>query len=82
AIRRIQQIGFKKAEVERYGRIIKDLLDLLPFGMSSTGPSVYTVTDSDARKMAVEVENYFSERGIDCEVIITKARNRGAEVEV
>uniref|UniRef100_A0A7J2TKF8 Beta-ribofuranosylaminobenzene 5'-phosphate synthase n=1 Tax=Archaeoglobus fulgidus TaxID=2234 RepID=A0A7J2TKF8_ARCFL len=82
AIRRIQQIGFKKAEVERYGSTIKDFLDSFPFGMSSTGPTVYTVADTNAREKAREAERYFEEKGIECDSLITKARNRGAEVEV
>jgi len=79
-IGRIQEIGFKKAEVERYGTLIRDLLEALPVGMSSTGPSVYAVTDTNARQMSKEIENYFAEKGIETETLITRGKNRGAEI--
>lgn len=81
-ITRIQEIGFKKAEVYRYGSTIRDLLKTLPVGMSSTGPCVYAVTDTDARQIAREIEKYFAERGIKAESVITQGRNRGAEIAV
>ncbi|MDW7990039.1 MAG: beta-ribofuranosylaminobenzene 5'-phosphate synthase [Archaeoglobaceae archaeon] len=81
-IRRVQKIGFKRVEVERYGSLMKELLNMFPFGMSSTGPSVYTVTDTNSRELAREVEEYFNEKNIECDIFITKGRNRGAEVGV
>ncbi|MEM4712049.1 MAG: hypothetical protein QXI78_03290, partial [Archaeoglobaceae archaeon] len=60
--------------------LIRDLLESLPVGMSSTGPSVYAVTDTNARQMAKEIENYFAEKGIETETLITRGKNRGAEI--
>ncbi|MEM0330853.1 MAG: beta-ribofuranosylaminobenzene 5'-phosphate synthase [Archaeoglobaceae archaeon] len=82
ALRRIQHLGFKKAEVERYGSLIRECLEQFPAGMSSTGPSIFAVTDTNARTLAREIEKYFEEREIKCESLITKGRNRGAEIEL
>ncbi|MEM1578823.1 MAG: beta-ribofuranosylaminobenzene 5'-phosphate synthase [Archaeoglobaceae archaeon] len=82
AISRIHELGFKKAEVERYGSLIRQLIDSMPVGLSSTGPSVYAVTDANAKSLAREISGYFAEKGLKCEKIITKGRNRGAEIEV
>ncbi len=82
ALNRIQRIGFKRIEVERYD-IIKNLLDAIDCaGMSSTGPAVFAITDTDARSVSREIEGFFSDAGFGCETIITRARNRGAEVEL
>lgn len=82
ALQRIQHLGFKKAEVDRYGNLIRGFLDQFPAGLSSTGPSVFAVTDSNAKALAKDMEGYFAEKGIECEQIITKGRNRGAEIEL
>ncbi len=83
AIRRIQQLGFKRAEVERYGDLIKGCFDIADcIGMSSTGPAVYAITDSDAAEIAKDLKSYFAERSLGCDVFVTRARNRGAEIEV
>ncbi|MCX8172913.1 MAG: beta-ribofuranosylaminobenzene 5'-phosphate synthase [Archaeoglobaceae archaeon] len=82
AVKRIQNLGFKKAEIERYGKIIREFLNLFPAGMSSTGPSVFTVVDGNPKPLAKEMVSYFKEFELECEEIITKGRNRGAEVEL
>ncbi|MCS7130776.1 MAG: beta-ribofuranosylaminobenzene 5'-phosphate synthase [Archaeoglobaceae archaeon] len=82
ALRRIQHLGFKRAEVERYGKMMREFLDHFPAGMSSTGPSVFTISDTNLKTLAKDMRSYFEERGIECEEIITKGRNRGAEVEL
>jgi len=82
ALQRIQHLGFKKAEVERYGSLIREFLDSFPAGLSSTGPSVFALTDSNPKALAREIARYFGEKGIECESIVTKGRNRGAEVEL
>ncbi|MFN3383951.1 MAG: beta-ribofuranosylaminobenzene 5'-phosphate synthase [Archaeoglobaceae archaeon] len=82
AIGKIQRVGFKKIEVKRYGSLIRDLLETLPIGMSSTGPSVYAVVDSNAKQIAKEIKDYFAEKGIESDVLITSGKNRGAEIAV
>ncbi len=83
ALRRIQELGFKRAEVEQYGELIKGCFDFADcIGMSSTGPTVYAITDSNAREIERSLKSYFNEKGFDCRTLITKARNRGVEIEV
>lgn len=82
ALKRIQYLGFKKAEVERYGSLIRECLELFPAGMSSTGPTIFALTDTNSRVLAKDLEGYFREKGINCENMITKGKNRGAEIEL
>ena len=87
AIWRIQRLGFKKAEIDRYGDLIRDALNHVSSatkatGMSSTGPAIYAITDSNAKDIAKELESFFRDKGLDCETIITKAKNSGAEIFV
>ncbi|MBE8539930.1 beta-ribofuranosylaminobenzene 5'-phosphate synthase [Geoglobus acetivorans] len=83
AIHAIQYLGFKRAEVSQYGTLIFDLIEVLrdygAAGMSSTGPTVYFVGDRGGIDAA---KSYFKEREIGVEIVKTKARNRGAEVEI
>ncbi len=85
AIWRIQNLGFKKAEIDRYGDLIRSALncvsdDTKAIGMSSTGPAIYAITDSNAKGIARALKSYFNEKGLSCETIITKAKNSGAEI--
>lgn len=85
AVWRIQHLGFKKVEVNQYGGLIwnamKELRNETPaVGMSSTGPAIFAVTDSNAKNIVETVEKYFRENGYSCDVVVTKARNAGAEV--
>lgn len=83
AIRRVQELGFKRVEVEQYGDLIRNCFSLADcVGMSSTGPAVYAITDTNARNIARDIENYFADNGFKCSIYITKARNRGVEIEV
>ncbi len=87
AIWRIQNIGFKKAEIDRYGDLIRSAFNCVAdetkaVGMSSTGPAVYAITDSNAKSVARDLRSYFNERGLNCETVITKAKNSGAEISV
>ncbi|WP_290595952.1 MULTISPECIES: beta-ribofuranosylaminobenzene 5'-phosphate synthase [unclassified Archaeoglobus] len=83
AIRRIQELGFKKAEVEQYGELIRGSFNLADcIGMSSTGPAIYAVTDTNSKGIARDIEDYFADKGFECSIYITKARNRGVEIEV
>jgi len=85
SIWRVQQLGFKKAEIDQYGNLIRDLMyylkDTAPVvGMSSTGPTIFAITDSNPEKIARNGVQYFKEVNIDCEQVITKARNSGAKI--
>ncbi len=80
-IKSIQYLGFKKVEIDQYGEVIWELIENEEFavGMSSTGPAVYTVTDTNAKEISRYLNEYFSERNIECKVYITKPNNRGHE---
>lgn len=81
-----QNIGFKKIEIDQYGDLIRDILnymhDITAIGMSSTGPTVFAITDSNAKSLAKELEKYFDEKDYTCETIVTKARNIGADIKI
>ncbi len=83
AVYRIQYIGFKRAEISQYGdliyKIIEEAKDYGAVGMSSTGPSVYFIGEDDGVSV---IKDIFREKGVEVDVIKTKARNRGAEIEV
>ena len=85
AIWRIQHLGFKKAEIDRYGDLIRNALAYIgdttkAVGMSSTGPAIYAITDSNARDIAKDLKLFFEDLGLRCETTITKAKNSGAEI--
>ncbi len=83
AIYRIQHVGFKRAEVSQYGDLISGLIETVKdygaVGMSSTGPVTYFIGEKEGAKI---VESYLKEKEIEFELVKTKARNRGAEVEI
>lgn len=83
AIRRIQNIGFKRIEVDLQHPIVKKLLkelnEISYAGMSSFGPLVFSFTDNGK-----EVAKYASdimEKSVRGRVWITKANNTGAKIE-
>ena len=82
AVKIIQRLGFKKVEVHQYGDLIWGIMDQFdyPIGMSSTGPAVYTVVDTNAKSVGRELKGYFEEKGFDAHVYITNADNFGAEI--
>jgi beta-ribofuranosylaminobenzene 5'-phosphate synthase len=85
SIFRIQRIGFKRVEIDQYGDLIWGLLERASdltkaVGMSSTGPTVYAITDTNKRDLIDLFKEYFEERGLRCDVTVTKAKNDGAEI--
>lgn len=82
ALSRIQHLGFKRVEVQQYDVVKKLIESFEGVGMSSTGPTVFTFTDTNARSMLKDIESFFREEGFECRGIITKARNEGAKIEV
>lgn len=84
AINTIQNIGFKKIELKLQNPFIKDLMDSLrsagasAVGMSSFGPTVYAVTDINAKDVCRTARQMMRDkRG---EVILTAAQNYGAQI--
>ncbi|RLI74840.1 hypothetical protein DRO97_04890 [Archaeoglobales archaeon] len=83
ALREIQHLGFKKVEIDQYNDLIWGILEYLKgyaIGMSSTGPAVFVVVDSNAKVVEKGIENYFKDYNLNCATFITKAKNRGAEI--
>ncbi|MBD3255617.1 MAG: hypothetical protein GF383_11030 [Candidatus Lokiarchaeota archaeon] len=86
-LKRIQSIGFKQIEIELQHDIVKNLLEFFEnysvkcYGMSSFGPSVLAITEteSEARKLFVEVHDFLKNRG--GHIYICKPNNKGARIE-
>jgi len=86
-LKRIQGIGFKRIEISLQHQIVKNLLkffeenDVKAFGMSSFGPSVLgiTETDSEAEKLKSLVEDFIKDIG--GHIYICKPNNNGAKIE-
>ena len=86
-LRRIQNIGFKKIEIELQHDIVKDLINfyedygLKAYGMSSFGPSVVGIVESDieAETLLREVQKNQKNRG--GHIYICKPNNTGAKIE-
>ncbi len=82
SINSIQEIGFKKREVELQP-VSRELMQALRnggaygAGMSSFGPTVYAFGD-DAENLKKIAQELLGEKG---KVFITKARNEGARIE-
>jgi beta-ribofuranosylaminobenzene 5'-phosphate synthase len=86
AISKIQDIGFKKIEVNLQSDRVKKIMKIMAeagaygIGLSSFGPTIYSFTDNEKRALttAKAAEDYMEEAGE--RVLITKVRNKGAEL--
>lgn len=84
AVNTVQNIGFKKVELELQNPFIRKLMDDLRsagaagVGMSSFGPTVYAVTDTGSKNICRVARN--SMKDIDGETILTGAQNKGAQI--
>ncbi len=86
-LKRIQSIGFKKIEINLQHQIVKDLLyffedyGLKAYGMSSFGPSVVGVveSDSEAEKLLKVVQK--NQKNGGGHIYICKPNNSGAKIE-
>jgi len=85
AVNEIQDIGFKKIEVEFQDPIINELMENMRdtgaagVGMSSFGPTVYAVTDTNTRDISKIAQSTMKEIG--GRVIVTKAKNTGSIIK-
>ncbi len=83
AINRTQALGFKKVEVAMQHPVVSVLLDTLVeagaagAGLSSFGPTVYAIGDTDMRGAARAAREVLGSQG---SVLLTLARNGGAGV--
>ncbi|MFX1274093.1 MAG: beta-ribofuranosylaminobenzene 5'-phosphate synthase [Promethearchaeota archaeon] len=87
-LKRIQSIGFKKIEINLQHNTVKGLLNFLDnygvkaYAMSSFGPSVVGITESDieAEKLKEEVREFLKPDGEH--VYLSKPNNSGAKIEI
>ena len=86
-LQRIQSLGFKKIEIELQHRIVKNLLKffeeygLKAYGMSSFGPSVVGIVESDSQADNLLKELQKSQKNGGGHVYICKPNNIGAKIE-
>jgi beta-ribofuranosylaminobenzene 5'-phosphate synthase len=86
-LKRIQGIGFKKIEISLQHQIVRDILmffenyGVKAYGMSSFGPSVIgiTETDAEAEKLKKSIEEFTKDIG--GHYYICKPNNTGAKIE-
>ncbi len=84
AVNRVQDLGFKKVEVMLQHPVVQRLMDELRgagaacAGLSSFGPTVYAITDTQGRDIEAAAHEVMKEVG--GEVLITRSRNEGARV--
>lgn len=84
AVNRVQELGFKKVEVMLQHPLVRRLMDDMRgagaacAGLSSFGPTVYAITDTQSR----DIESAAREamQVVGGEVLITRSRNEGARV--
>ncbi|MCP8322186.1 MAG: hypothetical protein H3Z52_14805 [archaeon] len=86
AISKIQDIGFKKIELSLQSDKVKKLMKIMNeagaygVGLSSFGPTIYTVVDDEKRAQIIAKAAEDGIREIGGRLLITKARNKGAEL--
>jgi beta-ribofuranosylaminobenzene 5'-phosphate synthase len=82
SVNQIQTTGFKKVELELQHPLINTLIDTMKsagaagVGMSSFGPTIYAITDTNTKEIEIAAKNTMKEVG--GELITTKAQNSGA----
>ncbi len=86
-LKRIQSIGFKKIEIDLQHKIVKDLLNffkehnLKAYGMSSFGPSVIGIVESDSEAEDLLKELQRTQKNGGGHIYICKPNNIGAKIE-
>jgi len=86
SISKIQNIGFKKIEVNLQPDKVKEIMKIMNkantygVGLSSFGPTLYTVVDDMKKALMIAKTTEESMREIGGRVLITKARNEGARL--
>jgi len=83
----LQEVGFKKKEVELQQDIIKELFGFfdahaLGHGMSSFGPATYAIVEGERRaeELAAATKEFLDEKGIRASVTYSNANNRGSKI--
>jgi beta-ribofuranosylaminobenzene 5'-phosphate synthase len=84
AVNRIQELGFKKIEVMLQHPLVRRLMEQMReagaacAGLSSFGPTVYAITDTQTRD--IEAAAFEAMQDVGGQVLITRPRNEGARV--
>ena len=87
SINAVQHFGFKKVELGFQPPQVSGLLDVLKgagaagAGLSSFGPTVYAIGDTDMNAIGQAAQSFMKESGGGT-TLITSARNSGAVVRV
>ncbi|GAB4317823.1 MAG: beta-ribofuranosylaminobenzene 5'-phosphate synthase [Methanobacteriaceae archaeon] len=85
AVNHIQELGFKKVELKLQNPIIGEIMENIRnsgaagVGMSSFGPTIYAVTDTNHRNILKVAKQ--SMESVGGNVILTKAQNKGAVIK-
>jgi len=85
AVNALRSVGFKKEELSLQPPVLHDILDYMSgcgcagAGMSSFGPALYAVTDTNARGLAGDIRSYLNER-CGGTVQVVRGRNTGAAI--
>jgi beta-ribofuranosylaminobenzene 5'-phosphate synthase len=85
SVNTVQKLGFKKVELSLQPKQIPELIERMRSagaacaGMSSFGPTVYAIGDTDMRGIEQAARSYMDEH-TGGTTLITSARNRGAQV--
>lgn len=84
SINMVQNIGFKRIELSLQNPFIKDLMNNLRssgaagVGMSSFGPTVYAITDTNSKNILKAARNMMRDK--EGEIILTTSQNSGAHI--
>jgi beta-ribofuranosylaminobenzene 5'-phosphate synthase len=87
SVNAIQGLGFKKVELALQHKEIPALIETLRSsgaacaGMSSFGPTVYAIDDTDMRDIELAAQSFMNDHGGGT-TLITTARNTGASVRI
>lgn len=86
AVNALREGGFKKEELALQPPVLHEILDFMTgcgtagAGMSSFGPALYAITDTDASGLAGDIRSYLNEQ-CGGEVRIVQGRNTGASIK-
>ncbi len=86
-LKRIQSIGFKKIEISLQHQVVKDILNffdeygLKAYGMSSFGPSVIGIVESDSEAVDLLKTVQKNRKNRGGHIYICKPNNKGAKIE-
>jgi beta-ribofuranosylaminobenzene 5'-phosphate synthase len=82
AVNRVQELGFKRVEVMLQHPLVRSLMEVMRnagaacAGLSSFGPTVYAITDTQGRDVEAAAQELL--RGLGGDVFVTCSRNVGA----